>query len=123
MTWQKGTTYWPAYAGTSEMLSSTMPKAISRQRSSLTLSTSSWSFCTSEAMERFLADLKAMTQHQEMMPRTRTYLWSGLNPAQEVYEVWQVVDICPPSTQLELEPSSSVADPLGSKYGSREEGE
>jgi len=103
VTWQKGTTYWPAYAGTSETLSVTLPKAVERQRSSLTISTSCWSFCTTDAMERFLSDRKAMTQHQETMPRTRTYLWMGTNPSQETFEVWEVVDKVPPSTRLELE--------------------
>lgn len=103
MTWQKGTTYWPAYAGTSETLEEMLPKAVARQRSSLTLSTRSWSFCTTEAMERFLSDLKAMTQHQQTMPRTRTYLWYGLNPGNETFQVWMVEDKVPPSTALELE--------------------
>lgn len=101
--WQKDTTFWPAYAGTSEMLEGTLPRAVQRQRSSLTLSTRSWSFCTTEAMERFLSDLKAMTQHQETVPRMRTYLWMGMNPSQGTFEVWEVVDRCPPSTALELE--------------------
>jgi len=108
MRWRKGTTYWPAFAGTSEMLSEMLPKAVKRQQSSLTISTRCWTFSTTDAMERFLSDLKAIVMHQEMVPRTRTYLWSGLNPTEEVFEVWMVEDKCPPSTQLELEPEVNV---------------
>lgn len=110
MRWPKGTTCWPAYAGTSETLSETLPKAVQRQRSSLTISTSCWTFLTKEAMELFLSDRKAMTQHQETMPRTRTHLWMMFHVKQERFEVWEVVDRVPPSTRLELERESSPED-------------
>lgn len=101
--WQKGTTCWPAYAGTSETLSGTLPKAVRRQRSSLTISTRCWTFSTQDATERFLSDLKAMMQHQEMMPQTRCYLFVTCNVKNELFEVWMVEDRVPPSTALELE--------------------
>lgn len=116
MRWPKGTTCWPAYAGTSEMLSGTPPKVVQRQRTSLTRSTTSWSFCTIEAMENFLADRKAMVQHQETMPRTRTYLWMRGNLNKEMFEVWEVVDAVPPSTALETEPELNVDPSSGQAY-------
>lgn len=95
------------------MLKETLPKAVQRQRSSLTISTSSWSFCTKEAMESFLADRKAMWQHVEMLPKMRTYLWVVFHVKQELFEVWEVVDRVPPSTALELEPSQISDGPQG----------
>lgn len=108
--WPKGTTCWPAYAGTSETLSAMPPREVVRQQSSLTLSTSCWTFSTMTAVEMWMSDRKAMTQHQEMMPRTRTYLWMRVNEKNEVFEVWELVERCPPSTQLELEPELSAHD-------------
>jgi len=107
MKWPKGTTIWPAFAGTSETLSATLPTAVRRQRSSLTISTSCWSFLTQKAMESFLEDRKAMTQHAEMLPKTRTHLWMRFHVEQEMFEVWEVVDKLPPSAPLELEPDRS----------------
>jgi len=55
-----------------------------------------------------------MTQHAEMLPKTRTYLWMRFHVEQEMFEVWEVVDKLPPSAPLELEPDSSP-DPQGSR--------
>lgn len=107
MKWRKDTTCWQAFAGTCATLSSTMPKEVKKLVSSSTVSTSSWSFCTSEATERFLQDLKAMRMHQEMMPQMRSILLVLCNEKNELFEVWEVLEKVPPSTNLELELNSS----------------
>lgn len=96
------------------MLRETLPKAVQRQRSSLTISTSSWSFCTREAMRTFLDDRKAMWQHVEMLPKMRAFLWEVFHVKQEIWEVWEVVDRVPPSTAPELEPSQISDGPRNS---------
>jgi len=107
MKWRKGTTCWPAFAGTSAMLSETIPRAVEKQRSGVTLWTSCWSFCTTEATERFLSDKKAMTQAVETIPLTRSHLWVICDEKSQLFQVWEVVDKVPPSTAPELEPNKS----------------
>jgi len=104
MQWPKGTTFLPAFAGTCATLS-LMPKAVSKQVSSLTSSTTCWSFCTMEAMEAFLQDRKAMGMAAETRPPTRIRLFTAFHVKQEVFEVWELVDREPPSTAPELAPS------------------
>jgi len=108
MRWRKGTTCWPAYAGTSATLSETIPKAVQKQRSGSTLWTSCWSFCTTEATERFLSDRKAMSQASETIPMTRSHLWVICDEKSQLFQVWEVVDKVPPSTAPELEPNRNL---------------
>lgn len=64
-----------------------------------------------EALETFLADRKAMSQHQERMPTTRVTMWIVFHVKQERFELWECEDKVPPSTAPELEPSSSPDRP------------
>lgn len=73
------------------MLAETRPTAVRRLASSLTLLTTSWSFCTKEAMETFLSDRKAMLMHAETTPRIRWILLTRTCPRQETYEVWELL--------------------------------
>jgi len=104
------TTIWPAFAGTSEPLRWRLPKGIAKLRNSLTISTTRWDFSTLSSMETFLADRKAMTQHQQTMPMLRTTLmWSTDHKGE--WTIWEVVDRLPPSTAHELSRDSSPGEP------------
>lgn len=106
MGWRKrivGTTSWQDSAGTSETLSATLPKAVQRQRSSVTSWTMCWSFCTKDAMEVMLSDTTAMMQAMESLPRVRWSLFHVEQEKDELFEVWLVVDKCPPSSAPEQE--------------------
>lgn len=105
MKWPKGTTCWPAFAGTSDTLSETLPKAVTKLRSSLTISTSCWTFSTLEAATRMLEERKMMAMASSTMPLTRVHLWVQLLKWEEA-RVWEVVDKLPPSTAPELEPDN-----------------
>jgi len=111
MKWQKHSTILPAYAGTCEPLLGSLPKAIQKLRTSLTRSTTRWVFSTPGSMETWMAERVAMSQHQETIPRVRVTLLTQCEPRNEEWTVWEVVDLCPPSTATELEPSSSPDDP------------
>jgi len=113
MGWRKqivGTTSWQDSAGTSEMLSETLPKAVQRQRSSVTSSTMLWSFCTKEAMEIMLSDTTAMMQAMESLPRKRWSLFHVEDVKNEVFQVWLLLDSVPPSTAQEQELERGPSD-------------
>lgn len=110
MTWHVRTTFLPAYAGTSEPLASRLPKEIAKLRSSLTISTTRWSFTTLSVLESWIAERTAMTQHQETMPRTRVTLVMETSTNRDEWNAWEIVDKVPPSVRLE-EPRSSLRDP------------
>lgn len=83
------------------MLVETLPTAVNQQRSSLTLSMKSWSFCTREAMEAFLSERKAMNQAMTTRPILRSHLFTVTNARKEIWEVWELEDVLPPSTRQE----------------------
>jgi len=91
--WRKAITFLPDSSGTCETLARTQVTEASRLRNSWTLLTTSWSFCTREAMETFLSDRKAMLMHAETSPTTRWNLWIRASKSKQVYEVWETLEL------------------------------
>jgi len=106
----------PVYAGTSEPLPSQLPKAIKKRMTSALHSMTRWSFMTLSSAEIWLMDRIPMLQHQETMPRTRVTLF--LEEKGKETNVWEMAEKVPPSTALELGPSST-SDPRDSASASR----
>lgn len=103
MRWRSNTTTCQVWSGTCDVLLETLPKEVKKLRSSWTSSLTCWSFTTSGPAVAMVEERTMMTMAARTTPRTRVHLLLLWSRRDEEWQVWELRDSVPPSTQAELE--------------------